>query len=293
VVAPVANMPNPPPADSARRSPTRLAKDVAFFSLARMKDRMLLFYKRRENLHSMFKVLEPVFQKSTEKRSRLFGRKGGVGTTEAFRDFDEFFFPTECYSLSIFQTYISVGTAKGFEMLTLDKKHPMSIPDLKDPAIANVAMRIRDLRPLGMFKLNEQEYILAYDECAVYVDRHGDVSRTLIMEYSGKQRKARGATMLHPYLVLYNEDYVEVRNAENGRLKQIIAGRDVRIIDFGDKGPTGPGGGPSAAAAAAHNGALPNPSRSTVKVSMAHPENPAMQIVLELMLNEGHLIDGA
>ena len=277
-----------------------------------MKDRMLLFYKRKEGLHNTFKVLEPVFLKTTEKRSRLFGRSkpmtssgsqssgtsllapgaSGVGTTDTFRDFDEFYLPTDCYSLSIFQSYIAVATAKGFEMLTLDKKQPMSIPDVKDPAIANVATRIRDLRPLGMFKLNEQEYILAYDECAVYVDRHGDVSRTLIMEYSGKQRKARGATMLHPYLILYNEDYVEVRNAENGRLKQIIAGKDVRVLDFGDRGPTGPGGGPQGSGSGSGvGGGLPNPSRSTVKISMAHPEIGGMQIVLELMLNEGHSID--
>lgn len=308
--------------EQARRSPTRLAKDVTYFAAARMKDRMLLFYKRKEGLHNTFKVLEPVFLKTTEKRPRLFGRKSnnnhnhnqahghnnnnnhnGAGKIETFRDFDEFYLPTDCYALSIFQTYIAVATAKGFEMLTLDKKQPVSIPDVKDPTIASVANRIRDLRPLGMFRLNEQEYILAYDECAVYVDLHGDVSRTLIMEYSGKQRKARAATMLHPYLILHNEDYIEVRNAENGRLKQIIAGKDVRMLDLGDRGPTGPGGGPqasgslAAAATAAGmmgggQGVLPNPSRSTVKISMAHPDNPGMQILLELMLNEGHLIDG-
>ncbi|KAF6827663.1 rho guanyl nucleotide exchange factor [Colletotrichum plurivorum] len=290
VVAPVSNFPAPAH-DNPRRAPQRLAKDVAFFATARMKERMLVFFKRREGMHNTFKVLEPVFQKATEKRSRLFGgRRAMGGSTDSFRDYDEFYLPTECYSLNLFQSYIAVSTAKGFELLTLDKKQTMSIPDLKQPAIANIASRIRDQRPLGMFKLNDQEFLLAYEDCAVYVDKHGDVSRTLIMEYSGKQKKATSATMYGQYLLLFNGDYVEVRNAENGRLRQIIAGRDVRCLDFGVRGPTGG----NASGSNQNNwlsGQTPaaEDSKGTVKISMSHPEQHGVQIVLEMLLNDGHM----
>lgn len=288
VIAPTSNFPASGN-DSARKAPQRLAKDVTFFATARMKERTLVFYKRKEGMHTTFKVLEPVFQRSSEKRPRIFGgRRGGAGSTETFRDFDEFYLPTECYSLNLFQSYIAVATAKGFEMLTLDKKQTMSVPSgLNMPAIANIANRIRDQRPLGMFKLNDQEFLLAYEDCAVYVDKHGEISRTLIMEYSGKQKKARGATMFGQYLLLFNEDYVEVRNAENGRLRQIVAGRDVRVLDQGCRGPTGLGGvGAGAVTAGSAD------SKGTVKIAMSHPESKpgstGVQIVLELLLNDGH-----
>ncbi|TQV93331.1 hypothetical protein V2A60_010242 [Cordyceps javanica] len=290
VVAPVSEF-APPISDNTRRAPQRLAKDVTYFATARMKDRTLVFYKRKEGLHTSFKVVEPLYHKATEKRSRIFGgRKSAAGSTDTFRDFDEFFFPAECYSLSIFQTYIAVATSKGIEMLTLDRKQPMSIPDLKAPAIANIASRIRDQKPLGMFRLNENEFILTYEDCAVYVDKHGDVSRTLIMEYTGKQKKARGATMYGQYLLLFNEDYVEVRNADNGRLRQIIAGRDVRVIDGGIRGPTGEN---AAQAQQLHgsNGQMAtagDTSKGTVKIAMAHPELPGRQIIFEMLLNDGH-----
>ncbi|GAW21315.1 hypothetical protein ANO14919_108340 [Xylariales sp. No.14919] len=276
--------------DNPRRSPQRLAKDVAFFATARMKDRMLVFYKRKENLHSTFKVLEPVYQKATEKKSRLFGgsRRIGTGATETFRDYDDFYLPVECYSLNIFQSYIAIATAKGFELMTLDKKVPMSIPDARQPAIANIASRVREQRPLGMFRLNDQEFILAYEDCAVYVDKHGDVSRSVIMEYSGKQKKAKGATMSGQYLLLFNDDYVEVRNAENGRLRQIIAGRDVRVLDYGVRGPTGGfynSNGHGARTNGAENGL---DSKTSVKIAMAHPEVAGQQVVLEMLLNNGH-----
>ncbi|KAK4236745.1 Rho1 guanine nucleotide exchange factor 3 [Achaetomium macrosporum] len=295
VIAPISNF-TAPSHDNPRRAPQRLAKDVAFFATARMKDRMLLFYKRKEGMHNTFKVLEPVFQKATEKRSRLFGgRRGGSGTTESFRDFDEFYIPTECYSLNLFQTYIAVATAKGFELLTLDKKVTQSIPrDLSEPAIANIASRIKEPHPLGMFKLNDQEFLLTYGDCAVYVDKHGEISRTLIMEYSGKQKKAKAATMFGQYLLLFNDDYVEVRNAENGRLRQIIAGRDVRCLDYGFRGPTGggiggaAGGGAGLAGPQSPVGAAQQDSKGTVKICMSHPEVPGGQIVLEMVLNDGH-----
>ncbi|PHH65245.1 hypothetical protein CDD81_3104 [Ophiocordyceps australis] len=288
VVAPTSDFARPLN-DNPRNAPQRLAKDVSYFATARMKGRMLVFYKRKEGLHTSFKVLEPVVHKATEKRLRLFGgRKGAVisgGHTESFRDFDEFYLPTECYSLSLFHTYIAVATAKGIEMLTLDKKQPMSIPDLKAPGTVNIAGRIRDQRPLGMFRLNDSEFILTYEDCAVYVDKHGDVSRTLIMEYTGKQKKARGATMYGQYLLLFNDDYVEVRNADNGRLRQIIAGRDVRVIDYGMRGPTGSSTAPLMTPT---NGKRPSQiSKGTVKIAMSHPELPGRQIILEMLLNDG------
>ncbi|GAP88075.1 putative Rho1 guanine nucleotide exchange factor 3 [Rosellinia necatrix] len=291
VVSPPSSHFPTPSSDNPRRSPQRLAKDVTFFATARMKDRMLVFYKRKENLHSTFKILEPVYQKATEKKSRLFGgsRRIGSGATETFRDYDEFYLPTECYSLNIFQSYIAIATAKGFELMTLDKKVPMSIPDTKQPAIAGIASRVRDQRPLGMFRLNDQEYILAYEDCAVYIDKHGDVSRSVIMEYSGKQKKAKGATVYGEYLILFNDDYVEVRNAENGRLRQIIAGRDVRVLDYGIRGPTG-GFYNSNGLGARANGTNDGPSsKGTVKIAMAHPEVAGQQIVLEMLLNNGHM----
>ncbi|KAH6855056.1 CNH domain-containing protein [Chaetomium sp. MPI-CAGE-AT-0009] len=285
VIAPVSNF-AAPSHDNPRRAPQRLAKDVAFFATARMKDRMLLFYKRKEGMHNTFKVLEPVFQKATEKRSRLFSsRRAGSGATESFRDYDAFYIPTDCFSLNLFQNYIAVATSKGFELLTLDKKVTQSIPrDLSQPAIANIASRIKEPHPLGMFKLNDQEFLLTYGDCAVYVDKHGEISRTLIMEYSGKQRKAKAATMFGQYLLLFNDDYVEVRNAENGRLRQIIAGRDVRCLDYGFRGPTGSGAQAGLQPPVGAN----QDSKGTVKICMSHPEIPGGQIVLEMLLNDGH-----
>ena len=99
--------------DSSRKAPQKLSgsRDVGFFVAGRMKDRTLVFYKKRDNLSSNFKVLEPIYQKSSErKRAGYFKR----GSTEFFREFDDFYIPTECTGINLFTSSLAVSTARGF-----------------------------------------------------------------------------------------------------------------------------------------------------------------------------------
>lgn len=252
----------PPSNDSTRRAPQKLsgARDIGFFATGVMKDRTLVFYKKREGLSSTFKVLEPVYQKSTEKKSRIWKS----GRTEFFREYDEFYIPTDCFGINLFHSSLAISTAKGFEVLTLDKKQPWSVPDLKQPHVATIASRLQNQDPLGMFRLSDQEFLLCYEECAVYVNKHGDISRSVIMEFVGK---AKSAAMYGPYVLLFDPDFVEIRNAQNGRLRQVISGRDVKCLDDGLSGGS------------SHN--------RTIKLCLQHPQQERCQVVVELVLNEG------
>lgn len=268
--------------DSTRKAPQKLSgsKDVGFFVSGRMKDRQLVFYKKRENLASVFKVLEPVYQKSTEKRrGGLFKR----GTTEFFRDYDEFYIPAECTGVNLFHSSLAVSTARGFEVMTLDKKLPHTVPDLREQHVQNIASHIKDQRALGMLRLSEQEFLLCYSNCAVYVNKHGEVSRSVIMDFVGT---SQSAALYGPYLILFDNDFVEIRNAQNGRLKQIIAGREIKCLDDGGSWSTA---GAGASGGQQQNGTVNGPGvpgSRTVKLVMQHPELEKTQIVVELLLNE-------
>lgn len=252
---------------SARRAPQKLSgnRDVGFFATGRMKDRTLVFYKKREGISSTFKVLEPVYQKSSMgTRSRFGIRKG---TTEFFRDFDDFYIPSETFAINLFHSSLAIATAKGFEVMTLDKKVPLSIPDLRTPECASIAARLRDLKPLGMFRLSESEFLLVFEEVGIYVNKHGDVSRAVVMEFVGKARQACLYNSMYLVLVDHGGGFVEVRNAVNGRLRQVVSGKDVKLLDEGVSG----GGG----------------RRGTVKICMQHPERERSQVVLEMIVNDG------
>lgn len=203
-----------------------------------------------------------MYKKSTEKKIR-FGR---TGRTEFFREYDDFYIPTECFGMNLFHSSLAISTAKGFEVLTLDKKQTWSIPDLKQAGVSDIASRLTDQIPLGMFRLSEQEFLLCYADCAAYVNKHGDVSRSVIMDFVGQ---ARSAAMFGRYILLFDQDFVEIRNAQNGRLRQVIAGRDVKCLDDGLNGDSG--------------------SPRTIKICMQHPFQERYQIIMELILNEGQM----
>lgn len=261
-VCPVGGIQNTGSEASTRRAPQKLSgsRDVGFFGTGRMKDRMLVFYKKKEGISSTFKVLEPVYQRSaTTSRNRFGIRKG---TTEYFRDYDEFYIPSETYAINLFHSSFAVATSKGFEVMTLDKKVPFSIPDLKSPDVASIAARVREQRPLGMFRLTEDEFLLVFEEVGIYVDKYGDVSRAVVMEFVGKARQAVLLGGMYLILVDSGFGFVEVRNAVNGRLRQVVSGRDVKLLDDGVNG-------------------------GTVKICMQHPEIERSQVVLEMIVNEG------
>lgn len=250
-----------PTADS-RKAPQKLSgnRDVGFFAVARQKDRTLVFYKKKDGISSTFKVLEPVYQKTaTSTRSRFAIKRG---TTDFFRDFDDFYIPSDTYAINLFQSSLAISTARGIEILTLDKKVPISVPDLKPPEVASIAQRIQGQKPLGMFRLSDNEFLVAFEEVGIYVDKHGDVSRAVVMEFVGKAKQACLIESTYLVLVDAGSGFVEVRNAVNGRLRQVISGRDVKLLDDGQ-------------------------SSGTAKICMQHPEQERNQIVLEMVINQG------
>jgi len=87
------------------------------------------------------------------------------------------------------------------------------------------------------------------------------------MEFVGKARQAVLWGGMYLVLVDQGGGFVEVRNAVNGRLRQVVSGRDVKLLDDGQRGPGGEEG--------------------TVKIAMQHPELEGRQVVVEMLVNEG------
>ena len=65
--------------------------------------------------------------RSTERRSRFPPLRSG--RTDFFRDFDEFYIPTECSGINLFRNTIAVSSSRGIEILQLDRKQSVDMDE--------------------------------------------------------------------------------------------------------------------------------------------------------------------
>jgi len=95
------------------RQPQRLSgsSSVGFFATGKLKDRMLVLYKKKSGVNAVFKALEPVVGKADTNRRNLFSRK--KAQAEFFREYDDFFIATDCFGLFTFKNTMAIPTQKG------------------------------------------------------------------------------------------------------------------------------------------------------------------------------------
>ncbi|KAK0436935.1 CNH domain-containing protein [Armillaria borealis] len=227
-------VPSSPQNAHASQVPQKLNgnKDVHFFSVGTLHGRTLVIYMKKKALNSIFRVLEPVGEKINERVKTPGGLGSRLGfrsaKSEWFRIYRDFFLPSESFDLIFLKAKIAILCTKGFEIMDLHDFKSATIPHSEDPKLAAIAKRGESCRPIGMFRSADDEFLLCYDEFGLYVDKHGDPSRSSgTIEWEGTAERAA----LHlPYILLFDSRFIEVRRLETGRLVQIIPGNDVRCI---------------------------------------------------------------
>ncbi|KAH8116354.1 Dbl domain-containing protein [Phellopilus nigrolimitatus] len=226
-------VPSVPPNANASRTPQKLNgnKDVQFFTVGTLGGRTLVIYMKKKGLDSVFRVLEPVIGKINEKAKAPGGlSRFGFGSqrSEWFRIFRDFFLPSESFDLIFLKAKIAILCSKGFEIMDLTDFKSVTIPQRDDPRVASLTKRCESCKPMGMFRSSENEFLLCYDEFGLYVDRHGDPSRSVgTIEWEGT---AERVAWHPPYVLLFDSRFIEIRHVETGRLAQIIPGNDIRCI---------------------------------------------------------------
>ncbi|KAH9959694.1 CNH domain-containing protein [Lactifluus volemus] len=195
----------------ANTSPQKLnaSKDVHFFSVGSLGGRTLL--------DSDFRVLEPVVGKINERTKAPVSLSSRLGwrqpRSEWFRVYRDFFLPSESYDL-ILKARIAILCTKSFEIMDLSDFKSVTIPQRDDPRHEKLAKRCESCRPMGMFRSSENEFLLCYDGFGLYVNRHGDPSRTKgTIEWEGT---AEHVAWHPPHILIFDS----LHRSSNGSLEE-------------------------------------------------------------------------
>ncbi|KAF8301399.1 hypothetical protein DL93DRAFT_2160894 [Clavulina sp. PMI_390] len=223
-------VPTGPPGSAPSSEAQRVDKspDVQFFSVGMISGRTLIIYAKKKGLGSVLRVLEPVTEKIAEKpKSSNFPRSIFASQkSEWFREYKEIFVSSKAYDLIFLKARVAILSAKGFEIMELEGFRSVIIPQRDTPRLAAIARRLESRRPVGIFRSGENEFLLCYDEFGLYVDRHGDAApgKIGVIEWEGT---AEHVAFHPPYVLIFDSQFIEIRDTSNGKLVQIIQGSDV------------------------------------------------------------------
>ncbi|KAH8103797.1 CNH domain-containing protein, partial [Cristinia sonorae] len=193
-------------------------KDVCFFRIGRMNNRSLVIYMKKKRWDSVFRVLEPVTNKL----------KAPDPQDTWFRVFKDFFITGDAHDLDFLKARLVLVGSTGFEILDLIDFKSVVIPVCDDPPLPEILKRCKGSRALAMVRQSEEGFLLCYDDFGIYVNRQGEpVDPVQLVEWEGK---AEYVAQKGPYILLFNPQFIEVRNVQSGRLVQIIAGVGVRCL---------------------------------------------------------------
>jgi len=185
-------------------------------------------------LKCVFQVLEPVAEMIKERGKAQDKHSIGLSSgpqshqSEWFHVSCDFSLPVDSSDLLFLGEKIVILCSKGFKIMDLSDLQGITIPEKEDPHLKELTKRFQSCRPIGMFRLSEDRFLLCYDEFGLYVDKYGKPSYpTGIVEWEGKAEKVAWHP---PYVLLFNSQFIEVHHMETGYLAQIISGNDIQCI---------------------------------------------------------------
>lgn len=157
---------------------------MQFFSIGNLHGRTLVVYMKKKGVQdSIFHVVEPVIDKINERAKAPVGLGSRLGfrspKSEWFRNYREFFLPSESFDLIFLKAKIAILCSRGFEIMDLMEYgffrflvtcahlhcslKSVTIPQREDPRYAALSRRCDSCRPLGMFRSTDEEFLLCYD----------------------------------------------------------------------------------------------------------------------------------
>lgn len=225
-------------------------KRVYHFTIAYLRDRLVVVYVQQELAASVLKVVEPV--RSTSRTMN------NIPCVMSFREVDRVHISGDVIGVTPFHFSMIVhNSSNGFQYLSLDVKVAQRFP----------AQSLGLGKPLAIYRISANALVACYELGCLVVTPTGEIAaHTPITPFVCV---AQSVAYQAPYLVAVSPELVEVRKMEAGTnnkapLVQVITGKDIRLLGTVE---------------------------GQIRLALAHPRVPGIQLVVAVVGNEFVVID--
>lgn len=221
-------------------SPTKISENVNFFRIGHCSNKHLLISAKYHSQKSNFKTMQLVNfaeeSKASQKNKLLWQSRHATG----LRIVKKFYVGTIGNGISFLKTKLVIACGPGFEIVDLEALYlNRGIPDRSNPIISDnprfVAL-FESCTPIAMYRINPNEFLLCYKEFGFYVDNNGRPSRASdsALEWDGVPSDF---VYVHPHVICFGPNMIEIRQVETGVLKQILLTTNVQFTNPSETTP--------------------------------------------------------
>ncbi|KAG5439006.1 hypothetical protein PCANB_002336 [Pneumocystis canis] len=203
----------------ANKRPRKIAGHTNFFKSGLCLGRLLVCVVKSSVLSSTIKVLEPVDNLCRGRKQAPFKflLQGGQ---DVLRVFKEFYIPTESTSVHFLKHKLCVGSSKGFEVVNLENLETQSLLDPADTSLDFIT-RKENIKPIAIYRLN-LKFLLCYDDKNGWAIKHN-----WMIIWEGLPNSF---ALFYPYLLAFEDSFIEIRHVETTALVQVILGHNIRKL---------------------------------------------------------------
>ncbi|KAI9321866.1 CNH domain-containing protein [Dichotomocladium elegans] len=212
-----------------------IESNVPFFHVGTSLGKQLVCVPQLRTLKTDIKLLEP--SRIRQDRGRgLFGLFMRHTHKTELQKFKEAYIPGEAYAIELTASKMLITCPRGIMLVDVDtsKTQPMLNP--KDKNLSFITEREKDesrlnirgpVKHIAAFRMPHGDYLVCYDD-----NKGNRIHPNFRIEFEGAPE---AYAYLHPYVIAFEPNFIEIRNVSSGELEQIIRGRNIRHLNTGYK----------------------------------------------------------
>ncbi|OUM68300.1 hypothetical protein PIROE2DRAFT_65929 [Piromyces sp. E2] len=197
----------------------KLCSNVTFFKVGLCLGRYLIACVKSSTSTSTIRTFEYTHSQSTKNR-RLMKLLKNNNSKDRVKSFKEFYIHDECNSVYYLRSKICIAGSKAFQVIDMETLLTQDLIDFSDPSFEFMKRKDLVIKPLSIFRIANDIYILCFSNFALFIDRLGRRARPNKMIY---WLGVPTVFAIHyQYIFAFDSEFVEIRSLESCEIVQII-----------------------------------------------------------------------
>ncbi|ORY81158.1 hypothetical protein LY90DRAFT_664375 [Neocallimastix californiae] len=196
----------------------KLCSNITFFKVGLCLGRYLICCVKSSTTASTIRTFE--YSHSSSQNRRLMKLLKTNSSKDRLRLYKEFYIQDECNSIYFLRSKICISGSKTFQVINLENLLTQDLLDFSDPSFEFMKRKDIITKPISIFRVMNDLYLLCFSNFALFIDRLGRRARTnKIIYWLGMPTVF---TIQEQFLFAFEPEFVEIRSLETCEIVQII-----------------------------------------------------------------------